>query len=57
MCVKIVEILFGIVNGRLSLIFDKVICPPHKSGGVVYFHIFYFDFLTLARDNEFIGKS
>ena len=27
MCIDIVEICFGIANGRISLIFDRVICP------------------------------
>ena len=29
MCIDIVEIWFGIANGQISLIFDRVICPTH----------------------------
>ena len=28
-CIKIVEIWFGIVNGQISSIFDRVICPQY----------------------------
>ena len=29
MCIDIVEIWFGIANGQISSIFDRVICPRH----------------------------
>ena len=29
MCIDIVEICFGIANGKISSIFDRFICPPH----------------------------
>ena len=29
MCIDIVEIWFGLANGKLSFIFDRIICPPH----------------------------
>ena len=29
MCIDIVEIRFGIANGRISSISDEVICPRH----------------------------
>ena len=29
MCIDIVEIWFGIANGQISLIFDRVTCPRH----------------------------
>ena len=28
MCIDIFEIWFGIANGQISSIFDRVICPP-----------------------------
>ena len=28
-CIDIVEIWFGIANGQISSIFDRVICPGH----------------------------
>ena len=28
-CIGIVEIWFGIANGQISSIFDRVICPPN----------------------------
>ena len=28
-CIDIMEILFGIVNGQFSSILDRVICPPY----------------------------
>ena len=33
-CFDIVEIWFGIPQRQISSIFDRVICPPHDSGGV-----------------------
>ena len=35
MCFDIVEIWFGIANGQISCIFDRVICLPHSSGWVL----------------------
>ena len=36
MCIDIVEIWFGIVNGQISSNFDGVICPRHDNGRVLY---------------------
>ena len=36
MCIYIV-IWFGIANGQILSIFDRVICLPHDSGGVLSF--------------------
>ena len=33
-CIDIKEIWLGIVNGQTLLMFDRVICPRHDSGGV-----------------------
>ena len=41
MYVDIVEIWFGIAHGQISSIFDRVICLPQNSGGVLLFHVFY----------------
>ena len=50
MCLDIVRIFcFGIANGQISSIFDRVICQPHDSGEVLSFHFFYF-FLCTIRD-------
>ena len=40
MCIDVVEIWFGIVNGQISSIFVRGICPPQDSGGVLSFCIF-----------------
>ena len=29
MCIDIVEIWFGIANGQISSLFDRIICPRH----------------------------
>ena len=29
MCIDILEIWFEIANGKILLMFDRVICPPH----------------------------
>ena len=41
MCINIVELWFGVANGQISSIFDRVICLPHSSGGVLLFHVFF----------------
>ena len=33
MCIDILKIWFGIANGQISSVFDRVICPQH--GGVL----------------------
>ena len=38
MCIDIVEIWFGIANGQILSIYDRVICWLHDSGGVSSFH-------------------
>ena len=40
MCIDIVEIWFGIADGQILSIFDRVICLPHDSGRVLSFHVF-----------------
>ena len=42
MCIDIVQIWFGIANGQIKSIFDRVICPPQESGGIFSFHIFIY---------------
>ena len=34
-CIDMKEIWFGIANGQISLMFDRVICPRHDNGGVL----------------------
>ena len=40
MCINIVEIWFGIATWQVLSIFDRVICLPHDSDGVLLFHVF-----------------
>ena len=40
MCIDIVEIWFGIFNGQISSICDRVICPWHDYDGVLLFQVF-----------------
>ena len=49
MC-NIVEVWFGIVNGRISSFFSIVICPPDDSGGVLTFQVYiWFSFLLRKK--------
>ena len=34
-CIDIKEIWFGIANGQISSMFDRVICLQHNNGGVL----------------------
>ena len=34
------EIWLGIANGQISSIFDRIIWPPHDSGGVLSIYVF-----------------
>ena len=34
-CIDMKEISFGIANGQISSMFDRVICPRHDNGGVL----------------------
>ena len=45
-CIDIVEIWFGIVDGQISSVFDRVTCPQQ-------IHIFYFRMITLVNINGF----
>ena len=40
MCIDIVELWFGIANEEFFSLFDRVICRPHDSGGVLSFQVF-----------------
>ena len=40
MCIDTVEIWFGVANGQISSITDRLICPRHDGGRVLSFHIF-----------------
>ena len=42
MYIDILEIWFGIANGQMSSIFDRVICPLHDYGRVLSFHFFFY---------------
>ena len=45
MRIDIMEICFGIANGQISWIFDRVICPWNDSSGVLPFYVFISDFI------------
>ena len=40
-CIDIKEIWFGIANGQISSIFDRVICQRDDNGGVLSFYVFH----------------
>ena len=48
MCIDIVEIWFGIANGQILLIIDRVTCPPQDSGWVLSLHVFILHFIKLS---------
>ena len=39
-CIDMEEIWFGIADGQISSMFDRVICPRHDNGGVLNVFIF-----------------
>ena len=39
-CIHIKEILFGIADGQILSIFDRVTCPQHSNGGILSFYDF-----------------
>ena len=41
-CIDIAEAWFGVADGQISSIFDRLICPKHDSGGVLLFHVLLF---------------
>ena len=34
-CIDMKEVWFGIANGQISSMFDRVICPRHDSGWIL----------------------
>ena len=34
-CIDMKEIWFGIANGQISSMFDRIICPRYNNGGVL----------------------
>ena len=42
LCIDIIEVWFWTAYEETLLIFDRVICPPHDSGGVLSLHVFIF---------------
>ena len=42
MCIDIAEAWFGVADGQISSIFDRLIYPKHDSGGVLSFHVLLF---------------
>ena len=40
LCIAVVEIWFGIANGQILSVFDRVIWIRHDNGGVLLFNIF-----------------
>ena len=39
-CIDMKEISFGIANGQISSMFDRVICWRHDNCGVLLFNVF-----------------
>ena len=50
-CIYIVEVWFGIANGKISRIVDIVICLLHDTGGVSSFHVFIYHTYTKYSDS------
>ena len=48
MCIDIVENCFGIAHWQISSIIDRVICPRHDNGGVLPFHVLFYNAITLV---------
>ena len=46
-CIDIKEVCFGIANGQILSIFDRVICPQHSNGRVLSFYVFIYVCLLL----------
>ena len=46
MCIDIVKIWFGIVDGQISTVFDRVICPRQDNAGLSSCHVFFFFFFV-----------
>ena len=42
MCIDIAEAWFGVADGQISSIFDRLIYPKLDSGGVLSFHVLLF---------------
>ena len=59
MCIDIVQIWFGITNKQTSSIFDRRICPPHDTGGVLSFHVFvkYWIYEKYVFDVSYSGEG
>ena len=49
------EIWFGIANGQISPMFDRVICPRHDNGGALEFNVSFISFKE--RSNSDIMKT
>ena len=43
MCIDIVDICFGNINGQISSLFDRVICPRYDNGRVLLFQVLFRD--------------
>ena len=56
-CIDIKEIWFGIANGQISSMFDRVICPRHNSVGVLKLNIFIFIFFCNMCKTSSEGKQ
>ena len=56
-CIDTKDIWFGIANGQILSIFDRVICPRHNNGGVLSFYVFIFrvDRFSVRTDSLLLG--
>ena len=48
-CINMKEIWFGIANGQISSMFDRVICPRHDNSGILQFNFFNFYYLKVKE--------
>ena len=48
-CIDNKEIWFGIINGQIPSMFDRVICLRHNNSGVLFFNVFIWYGLTWPK--------
>ena len=52
-CIDMKEVWFGIANGQMSSMFDRVICPRHDNGGY-YSLTFLFPIIIIFLGFDFV---
>ena len=51
------EIWFGIADGKISPIFDKVICPLQDTDVILSFHVFISNYFSAGGIITFLGAE